>query len=227
MITPNALLTFALCAIGCFLVCGIPCGLIIARVSAHIDVRDVGSGNIGMTNVARSAGAGAAVATLLCDAGKGFLAIMLSRLALAHFAFGGDWASTLPTAELGWMTTSLYALCVLGHVFSPYLGFHGGKGISVGLGAGLGFCWNATLSMLGVFIVLAVPSGYVSLGSIFAALSLSFFSAAFGVRGMALVPLCLVSATVVWAHRSNIKKLLAGSERKFSVRHKDSSEDGR
>ena len=197
----------AICALGCFLICGIPSGLIIARASSeHVDVRKVGSGNIGMTNVARSAGASAAALTLLCDAGKGAVAILLARLVIAQVAFGGDWSQTLAQAQGGLASATLYASCVLGHIFSPYLHFKGGKGISVGLGAGLGFCWPVALSMLAVFVVLAIPTGFVSLGSVFAALS--------------LVPLAVISLTVVWAHRENVRKLLRGEERRFSIHKK-------
>ena len=112
----------AICALGCFLICGIPSGLIIARASSeHVDVRKVGSGNIGMTNVARSAGASAAALTLLCDAGKGAVAILLARLVIAQVAFGGDWSQTLAQAQGGLASATLYASCVLGHIFSPYL----------------------------------------------------------------------------------------------------------
>ena len=211
----------AICALGCFLICGIPSGLIIARASSeHVDVRKVGSGNIGMTNVARSAGASAAALTLLCDAGKGAVAILLARLVIAQVAFGGDWSQTLAQAQGGLASATLYASCVLGHIFSPYLHFKGGKGISVGLGAGLGFCWPVALSMLAVFVVLAIPTGFVSLGSIFAALSLVPLALLFGVRGLALVPLAVISLTVVWAHRENVRKLVRGEERRFSIHKK-------
>ena len=208
----------AICMVGCFLICGIPSGLIIARHAGNIDVRKVGSGNIGMTNVARSAGGAAAALTLLCDAGKGLLAVLLARLVIANVVYGGDWSQTLPQAAGGWSTTALYASCVLGHIFSPYLGFKGGKGISVGLGAGLGICWPAALSMLGVFFVFTIPTGFVSLGSIFAAASLPLMGLLFGIRGVALIPLGVVTVTVIWAHRENIGKLIRGEERKFTVR---------
>ena len=211
----------AILAVVCFLICGIPSGLIIARASSeHVDVRKVGSGNIGMTNVARSAGGGAAALTLLCDAGKGAIAMLLARLVIANVVFGGDWTQTFAQAAGGWATAALYASCVLGHIFSPYLGFKGGKGISVGLGAGLGFCWPVALSMLAVFIVLAIPTGFVSLGSIFAAISLIPFALLYGVRGWALAPLALISLTVVWAHRENVRKLMRGQERRFSLHKK-------
>lgn len=225
---PTIVIATLACMAGAFLICGIPSGLIIARHSSeHVDVRKVGSGNIGMTNVARSAGGGAAALTLLCDAGKGYLAIMLGRLIVSQVAFGGDFSQTAALGASGWSTTALYMACVLGHVYSPYLGFHGGKGISVGLGAGLGFCWPVTLMMLAVFLVLAVPTRYVSLGSVSAAISLPIISFAWGIRGVAIVPLLVVAAVVVFAHRGNIKKLAYGQERKFSVHKRGGQRDGR
>ncbi len=211
---PTIVIATLACMAGAFLICGIPSGLIIARHSSeHVDVRKVGSGNIGMTNVARSAGGGAAALTLLCDAGKGYLAIMLGRLIVSQVAFGGDFSQTAALGASGWSTTALYMACVLGHVYSPYLGFHGGKGISVGLGAGLGFCWPVTLMMLAVFVS--------------AAISLPIISFAWGIRGVAIVPLLVVAAVVVFAHRGNIKKLAYGQERKFSVHKRGGQKDGR
>lgn len=208
-----------------FLICGIPSGLIIARHSAgHVDVRTVGSGNIGMTNVARSAGAGAAALTLLCDAGKGLLAMLLARFLISRFGLDGSWAGTNALSPTGWTTTLCYMSCVFGHVYSPYLKFHGGKGISVGFGAGLGLYWPVALVMLAVFLVFALPSHYVSLGSVAADISLVVGSWLFGIRGWAIVPLVLVCAAVLFAHRKNIGRLLHGTESKFSV-HKGSVAD--
>lgn len=106
---PTIVIATLACMAGAFLICGIPSGLIIARHSSeHVDVRKVGSGNIGMTNVARSAGGGAAALTLLCDAGKGYLAIMLGRLIVSQVAFGGDFSQTAALGASGWSTTALY-----------------------------------------------------------------------------------------------------------------------
>ena len=220
-------ITTLACMVAAFLICGIPSGLIIAKHSkVHVDVRTVGSGNIGMTNVARSAGAGAAALTFLCDAGKGLVAMLLCRLVLAGVAFGGDFGATSALGDHGWVCTLLYMSCVLGHVYSPYLGFHGGKGISVGFGAALGLLWPVALLMLLVFAVLAVPSRYVSLGSVAAAISLPIVSFACGIRGPQILPLVVVTLVVVFAHRKNIAKLANGTERKFTVR-KQGSEGGR
>lgn len=206
-----------------YLVCGIPFGLVIAK-AAHVDVRHTGSGNIGTTNVARSVGKGAAVATLLCDLGKGLVVMLVARHAIAALALGGDGAALDGSTLFGASMSLVYLGCILGHVFSPYLGFHGGKGIAVGFGAGLALCWPAALGALAAFIVFAVPSRYVSLGSIAAAVSLPVLCAVFGFSPAALAPVVVVGAVVVWAHRGNIKKLVRGEERRFSFHKKGDPE---
>lgn len=206
-------------AVASFLVCGIPFGVIIANALNGVDVRKAGSGNIGMTNVARTAGGKAAALTFLCDVGKGTLCMVVSRLVIAAVCFGGDGAALAIDEGFGWVSTILYCACVLGHIFSPYLGFHGGKGISVGLGAALGMYWPLGLSMLAVFLLLTVPTRYISLGSIAAAASLPIFSRLFGVRGWALVPTVIVSVVVIWSHRENIGRLVRGEESKFGIHH--------
>lgn len=210
------------CMIAAFMLCGIPFGMLIAQKLAHIDVRSVGSGNIGMTNVARSVGARAAILTLVLDMSKGLVAMLLARFIIALLVFGGTWEQTLATGPFGLATSLIYASCVLGHVFSPYLGFHGGKGISVGFGAALGFYWPCAAGIMAVFLLLALPSAYVSLGSIFAALSLPIWGLVFGLTPLADLPLALVAAVVIWAHRSNIKNLIQGKECRFSLAHSKS-----
>lgn len=220
--TPLVLVTAA-CMITSFLVCGIPFGMIVAKRLNHVDVRTVGSGNIGMTNVARSAGGRAAALTLALDMGKGTACMLLSRLAMAMVAFGGDWSSTLAQGPFGLCPSLVFACCVLGHIFSPYLGFHGGKGISVGFGAALGLCWPVACGLILIFLCLAVPSRYVSLGSICAAISLPIWGAISGLGLASDLPLVVVGLTVVWAHRSNLSKLLRGEERSFSLHRGDSA----
>lgn len=214
-------LTLTLCCmLVSFAICGIPFGLLVAR--AHgVDVRKVGSGNIGMTNVARSVGGGAAALTFALDVLKGTICVLAARLALAHFCLGGDWSQTVPQAPLGWSASLVWAACVCGHVFSPYLGFHGGKGISVGLGAGLGLCWPVALLAFAVFLLVAIPSGYVSLGSICAAVALPTWAFVLGFTPLALLPTTVVCVVVIWSHRANVARLRAGTEKKFSIRKHD------
>lgn len=202
-----------------FAICGIPFGLIIARANG-IDIRSVGSGNIGMTNVARSVGGKAAAITFFFDVIKGTICVLLFRYLLAQICLGGDWSLTTPQQSHGWCAALVWAACVCGHVFSPYLGFHGGKGISVGLGAGLGLSWPVALLSLAVFLLAALPTHYVSLGSICAAISMPIWGFVLGFTPGAIIPTVLVSIMVIWSHRENIQRLLKGEENAFSVHKK-------
>ena len=217
-------LTLVLC-VASYLFCGIPFGMLIARARG-VDVRKVGSGNIGATNVGRSVGAWAAALTFLLDAGKGWLCTGVSWLLLSHVAGMAPGAIGCGGAS-DWMMACIYASCVLGHVFSPYLGFHGGKGISVGFGAAFGFDPRIAFGLLLVFAVFAVPTRLVSLGSCSAALSLCIWAAAFGYTPLAVAPLAVVACCVLWAHRSNIGKLVRGEEKRFSFHHDDKGGEGR
>ena len=199
-----------------FAICGIPFGKIVAATQG-VDIRSVGSGNIGMTNVARSVGGKAAAITFFLDVIKGTICVLVARFALAKLCLDGDWSLTTPQSAYGWSAGLVWAACVCGHVFSPYLGFHGGKGISVGLGAGLGLCWPVALLALAVFLLVAIPSHYVSLGSICAAVALPTWGFVFGFTPGALIPTIVVCLVVIWSHRENIQRLRAGTERPFSL----------
>lgn len=220
MITTSLItMTLISCAIS-YVVCGIPFGLLISSRAAKLDVRKVGSGNIGTTNVARSVGKGAAVATLLCDAGKGALCTLFAGWLISTFGTGGNSAMILPTGAWGWTMTLTYLACICGHVYSPYLGFHGGKGIAVGFGAALGFMWPVAIGMLVVFCLAAIPSRYVSLGSVTAAAALPFLGFfIYRPEFSFVVPLIIVSVIVIAAHRGNIVKLAHGEESKFAFHH--------
>ena len=214
----------ALLALGAYLVCGVPFGLLVARAMGHVDVRTTGSGNIGTTNVARSVGKGAAALTLLLDLSKGLVWMLLSRVALAFAVFGGDFASLDHTTVFGTSLTVVFLACICGHVFSPYLRFHGGKGIAVGFGAALGLYWPIGLGVLALFLVLVIPTRYVSLGSVFAAASLPVWCAVFGFPPVAVAPVAVAAVVVVWSHRENVRRLLHGEERRFSF-HKSEKEN--
>ena len=214
----------ALLALGAYLVCGVPFGLLVARAMGHVDVRTTGSGNIGTTNVARSVGKGAAALTLLLDLSKGLVWMLLSRVVLAFAVFGGDFASLDHTTVFGTSLTVVFLACICGHVFSPYLHFHGGKGIAVGFGAALGLYWPIGLGVLALFLVLVIPTRYVSLGSVFAAASLPVWCAVFGFPPVAVAPVAVAAVVVVWSHRENVRRLLHGEERRFSF-HKSEKEN--
>lgn len=197
-----------------FLVCGIPFGKIIARAKG-VDIQKVGSGNIGTTNVAREVGKGAAALTLLFDAGKGALATGLATILFPSFVTSG--AGVGVHDELGWLVGLVMLAAICGHIFSPFLGFHGGKGIAVGVGSLLGFAWPVGLIELGIFFVIALITKKVSLGSIVVAAVVGLVLALFYGLNLPMDLLVEVAGLiVVWAHRSNIKKLIAGTEKSFS-----------
>lgn len=202
-----------------FFVCGIPFGKIIARAKG-VDIQKVGSGNIGTTNVAREIGKGAAALTLLLDAGKGALATGLASWLFQQPDFvltNATGISVAPTGTGGWLVGLVMVAAVWGHIFSPFLHFHGGKGIAVGVGSLLGFLLPVALIELFVFIVLVAATKRVSIGSITVAAALPVVAGlAYGWNWPLVVTLAVAGWTVVWAHRSNMRKLAEGKESVFA-----------
>lgn len=204
-----------------FLICGIPFGKIIARAKG-VDIQAVGSGNIGTTNVAREVGKGAAAVTLAFDAGKGALATGLSTVLFPQFVTAG--ASVIPNEPLSWLVGLVMVTAICGHIFSPFLGFHGGKGIAVGVGSLLGFVWPVGLLELGIFFVLVAITKRVSIGSITVAGIVGIvLGLCYGFYAQLDLLVELGGLIVVWAHRTNIKKLMAGQESAFAF-HKSGEE---
>lgn len=193
-------------AIGYFLG-SIPFGYLIARATGKTDIRRAGSGNIGATNVARVVGAGAGVATLLLDAGKGALAV---------------WIATQPApGEAGMATVALAAL--LGHLFPVWLKFRGGKGVATAIGAFLVIGWTAVVADLLLWVVVAFFWRYASLSSILWAATLPLFFYwlyAPGHHPPLSVTLAVVVAAllILWKHRPNLRRLIEGTESKLSLR---------
>lgn len=217
--TDSLVPTLAVYLVATYLICGIPFGKIVAKGS-NVDIQSVGSGNIGTTNVGRTLGAPAAGLTLLLDAGKGFVCTALARPIIAAVALGGDAAPLACSAELGWVVALVYLATICGHVFSPYLRFHGGKGIAVGFGGALGFAWQVALGLLLVWLVVCLPTRLVSAASCAADVSLPIWSVVFYHPSWQFVAImCVITAIVLWAHRTNLVKLARGQEKRFSFHH--------
>ena len=193
---------FWIACLGAYFLGGIPFGLLVARATGR-DPRRHGSGNVGATNVGRVAGRGAGALTLLLDAGKGFAAVWIAGV----FVPGTAAASGAAVAA------------VLGHVFSPYTRFRGGKGVATAAGAFAALSPGASLFAFLVFVLLAAGSRTVSLGSIGAAVALPVASVWLAPGGGRLVAALICGLLVVVRHRGNIRRLLAGTESRFgSVR---------
>lgn len=196
----------------------IPWGVIISRVFYHTDVREHGSGNIGTTNAMRTMGKVGGSAVFLLDFGKGLASGLLAYVALCIVASAGVSQTSAPVAYED-LTAMAFLGCVWGHIFSPWLHFHGGKGIAVAIGClFVMFGWQSALIEILLFAVIVVASRYVSAGSIAAALLCPILGA-YHFLFMGFYPwafaFCTVAAlTVVWAHRENIARLRAGTERR-------------
>ncbi len=194
-----------------YFICGIPFGKILVQAMSHKDIQKEGSGNIGTTNALRVGGPKVAALTLAFDLLKGMVCVMVYRdLVLPALGVG---------EPLDAVFTALVALAALyGHIFSPYLKFHGGKGIATGVGILFGFFWPLAVVHLAIFIVLVAITKYVSVGSIVTAalVPVTVSIAIPGIPVPALALWALLGWTVVWAHRANIDRLRKGTESKLS-----------
>ena len=207
--------------VACFLLGSIPWGLIISEVFFHTDIRKHGSGNIGTTNAMRTMGKKGGAAVFLLDFGKGLLSGFLPLVACWFFVPGGGLTAESPLSYATYQGIGFLG-CVWGHIFSPWLGFKGGKGIAVAVGS-LFFTFGpvGALLELAVFIVVVALTRYVSAGSLAAAVACPFFSLYFFWGEWAAWALCVIAAiTVIWAHRSNISRLRAGTESKIGSKKK-------
>lgn len=173
----------------------IPFGLIFARLGGAGDLRAIGSGNIGATNVLRTGRKGIAAATLLFDLGKGLVAVLLAR----HFFPGTEGLAAIAA--------------VLGHCFPVWLAFKGGKGVATTMGVALGLAWPIGLVYAVVWLGMLAGTRISSLSGMSAAVAAPLAALAFGYSDYALM-LGLIAVLVLWLHRANIARLRAGTEPK-------------
>ncbi|MGA2168543.1 MAG: glycerol-3-phosphate 1-O-acyltransferase PlsY [Terracidiphilus sp.] len=194
-----------------YLLGSIPVGFLLVRLFRHQDIRAVGSGNIGATNVLRSGGKGLAAATFLLDMLKGSAAVALGALLAAHLA---------PTAPVRNMEALAALFAVLGHMFPVWLGFRGGKGVATGFGVFLVAAPTSALAAISVFALVLLLTRYVSLASILGAASFPLFAWVL-VRGdrppFFIAVQFAVSLLIIAKHHQNIRRLLAGTEPRFSA----------
>jgi glycerol-3-phosphate acyltransferase PlsY len=179
----------------------VPFGLLITLSYGLGDIRNIGSGNVGATNVLRTGKKHLALATLLCDAGKGALAVIIARL------IGGD-DSILPLVA--------GVMAITGHIFSPWLAFKGGKGVATSIGVILALSWPVGLCAFLIWLGVAYKFRYSSLAALSAAAATPFLALMLSSWQIAMTYL-IIAVLVFWRHEDNIKRLLAGEESKISL----------
>lgn len=182
----------------CYLLGAIPFSYIFVRLLKGFDIRQQGSGNVGSTNVLRTAGKGVALAALTGDLLKGVLAAWLGL----HFA-GEQMASICAVAA------------VVGHCWSVFLGFKGGKGVATSAGIALFFMTKATIVLLIIFIIIVAISRYVSLASISVAALLPLTALILHKPNHLLIMSLVLAVMVIYQHRENIQRLRNGTEGKI------------
>ena len=188
--------------IGCFLLGSIPFGYLIARFFFNTDIRKSGSGNIGAANAMRTIGTAGGVAVLVLDALKGFAPVFLGAHALVIDA---------------WTIAAGGAAAVLGHCFSPWLGWKGGKGVATSIGVIYALSWQAGLACTAAFMAGGFATAYSSVGSMLANLvapaALWFFTGVIPYIWYGV----FTAAFIVYTHRENLARLRGGTENRTSL----------
>lgn len=186
---------------GGYLLGAVPFGLLLCFIAGYGDIRKMGSGNIGATNVLRTGNKPLALATLICDSGKGAVAVLIGWMFGPAYAFG---------AALG---------SVLGHNFPVWLGFKGGKGVATTLGVLLALNWMVGLAACLTWLIMAVLFRFSSLSALVALAAAPFYAYYFGDPKQ--VYLIGLLALIVWIrHHQNIARLLKGEEPKIGAKKK-------
>ena len=208
--------TYIIVTIIAYLLGSISFSVIISKKMAGFDVREKGSGNAGTTNVLRTVGKKASIITLICDVLKGVVAILVAYLAGLIIKEGIDKALLIQLAGLA---------VILGHTFPIFFGFKGGKGIATALGVLMLTNWNIGLICLVFALVLMILSRMVSLGSIAAAILFPILIIfmphnAYLVDGNYIIYSILIAILVVFNHRTNVKRLLTGTENRIDFKNK-------
>lgn len=193
----------ALVLVVAYLLGSIPFAYLAGRLNG-VDLRTVGSGNLGATNVFRTLGRTVGIAVMVLDIAKGAFAVLI-----AQWVVGGPW----------WPIAA-GALAILGHVFPVWTGFKGGKGVAVGAGALVGLVPAASGVLIILWLLIVVLTRYVSVASIVCALAAAPLAWAFGAPWSYVAFIALAALFVILKHRENIQRLLAGTENRIQLGRK-------
>ena len=207
---------FALCALGGYLLGSIPFGLVLTRLAGYGDIRKIGSGNIGATNVLRTGNKWLALLTVLLDAFKaGIAAYIATRVVFVKDYYLFDFGTT--TNIMGGLIAGSFG--VIGHMFPVWLKFKGGKGVSSAFGLLLMTNWQIALIALGVWLFMAFTFRYSSLSALTAAVSIPFVSF-FMLPPVNTIFYSAIVVLVISKHHANIVRLIKGQESKISFKKK-------
>ncbi len=196
----SAPLLLVVVAVLAYLLGSVPFGIVITRALGLGDLRKIGSGNIGATNVLRTGNKGAALATLILDAAKGGIAVLIARATVGEDA-----------AQLAGLAA------FLGHLFPVWLGFKGGKGVATFLGTLIALAWPVGLAACGTWLVVAVMTRISSLSALVAAALSSLWLFVFN-QGQMLVLVILLTVLVYIRHWANLQRIKAGTEPKIGAK---------
>lgn len=205
--TPVCVVVTILCA---YLLGSLSFAIIVCRLTLGQDIRNYGSGNAGLTNAYRTMGGAKTALVLLGDLGKAAVALSIGGALLGP---GGKLLAG--------------AFVILGHVYPVYFGFRGGKGVLVGAMTLLLFDWRIFLVAFGLFVLAVAVTRWISLGSILGAFSVPFTMHYFYHNPIYTAVISVLAAAVIYLHRSNIKRILSGTENKFSWHSKPQIETGK
>lgn len=211
-------ITIPLLIIAAYILGSIPTAVWVGKIFFGTDIRQHGSGNAGTTNVLRTFGTVAAIPVFLIDAGKGYGAVMLSWLSPLAPIEGADQSEYFVFLRIGLMVAA-----ITGHVFPIFASFKGGKGVATVAGCLLAIAPISLGASFGVFVILWASTSYLSLGSIFAALTFPLWMwLYYTLSEESLSPTMMIMAGVIavlltYTHKANIKRLLSGNERKTAL----------
>lgn len=197
----------AACAAFAYLCGSIPFGLIFTRLAGHGDIRNIGSGNIGATNVLRTGNKKLAAVVFVCDFIKGLVPVLIA------WRFGAPAAAA---AAVG---------APLGHIFPVWLGFKGGKGVATGGGVLVAYHWPLALAAVLTWLAMALVFRYSSLAAIAAAIVAPLYAWIARPQGISPFAVTLIALIVIWRHQSNLSRLIRGEEDKIVLRKKRASLD--
>lgn len=198
-------MTALACALGGYLAGSIPFAILVSRIMSLPDPRTYGSGNIGATNVLRSGSRVAALATLVGDFAKGWIAVLVAR----HLQLPHEMVALVGFAAF------------LGHVFPVWLKFNGGKGVATAAGVLIAFDWRVGLAVIVAWLTIAVLSRYSSLASLTAAFFAPVAAWFFLGVGPYLYAVMVMSVVLIARHHGNIRKLMHGEESRIGEKKKD------